>query len=74
MVGYEAACWIPQIPAPEAWFLASLTYPDSPHPDPQEFLTIQYGVDPSVPYPTKRTPWSNVVPQAVDEMIPPVYD
>jgi len=43
-------------------------YPYSPHPEPQEFLIIQFP-DPS--YPTNNTPWSNDFPQLLKT--PPLY-
>lgn len=37
---------MPHIPSGDPVFLASRTYPSSPHIEPQEFFTIQYSADP----------------------------
>ena len=36
-------------------FLATLTYPCSPQPDPHEFLIKKYSLPFSIPYPAKMT-------------------
>jgi len=50
---------IPQIPSPSAFKM--LAKPFSPHPVPQEFLTIQELV--SEVYPTKVIAWFKATPQ-----------
>ena len=52
---------MPHIPSPE--MIAILIYPDIPQEELQQFLTIQYFIQFSSPYPTIDTTWLTVVPQ-----------
>jgi len=74
-VGYDGCMAIPQIPGVLVLDdLAIQTNPFNPHDAPQEFLTIQYGCDPAVLYPTAKTPWSKAVPHDFEVMTPDVYN
>ena len=69
--GNEACMAIPQTPLSFSLSeRAILTYPLSPQLLPQLFLTNQYGMPFSSPYPTTNTPWSNVVPHSVELITP----
>lgn len=66
---------IPQIPISFVLsLLAILTYPFSPHVALQEFLTFQYLIPLSTPYPTISTAWSKFVPHDTSVKIPVEYD
>jgi len=56
-VGNDGSIAIPQIPGVLVLDdLAIHKYPFCPHEAPHEFLTSQYGIFPSVLYPTAKTP------------------